>query len=65
MLTVDIEKLPSFKRGLQQGIEEGIEEGIRKTMKLSVKAFHSLGYEVEKIAKLLNLTEQEVKEYLQ
>ena len=61
MLTVDIEKLPSFKRGLQQGIEEGI----RETMKLSVKAFHSLGYEVEKIAKLLNLTEQEVKEYLQ
>ena len=57
MLTVDIEKLPSFKSGLQQGIQE--------TMKLSVKAFHSLGYEVEKIAKLLNLTEQEVKEYLQ
>jgi len=68
MFTVDIERLPSFKRGLEQGIQtgiqKGIEKGIEETMRLSVKAFASLGYDVQKIAQLLNLSEDDVKAYL-
>jgi len=30
MLAVDIEKLPSFNRGLEKGIQEGIQKGIDK-----------------------------------
>jgi len=60
MFTVDIERLPSFKRGLEKGIQTGIEE----TMRLSVKAFASLGYDIKKIAQLLNLSEDDVKAYL-
>ena len=64
MLTVDIEKLPSFTRGLEKGIQEGIEKGKRETLKLSVKAFHSVGYDAKKIAVLLHIGEDEVLEFL-
>jgi len=64
MFTVDIERLPSFKRGLEQGIQKGLEKGIEETMRLSVKAFASLGYDVQKIAQLLNLSEDDVKAYM-
>ena len=68
MLAVDIEKLPSFAKGLEKGIQEGIEKGIEKgkheTLKLSVKAFHSVGYDAKKIAELLHLSEDEVIEFL-
>jgi len=64
MFTVDIERLPSFKRGLEQGIQKGLEKGIEETMRLSVKAFASLGYDIKKIAQLLNLSEDDVKAYL-
>lgn len=60
MFTVDIEKLPSFKRGVEKGIQKGVEE----SMKISVKAIASLGYDTQKIAQLLNLSEAEVKEYM-
>jgi len=68
MLSVDIEKLPSFNKGLQEGIKEGLERGIEKgkqeTLKLSVKAFHSVGYDAKKIAVLLHISEDEVHEFL-
>jgi len=60
MFTVDIEKLPSFQRGMEQGLQKGIEE----SMKLSVQAIASLGYDAKKIAELLKLTEAEVKAYM-
>ena len=69
MLAVNIEKLPSFNKGLEKGIQEGIKEGIEKgkyeTLKLSVKAFHSVGYDAQKIATLLHITKQEVDEFLE
>ncbi|NEW61054.1 hypothetical protein GSY74_07125 [Sulfurovum sp. bin170] len=68
MLSVDIEKMPSFNRGLKKGLQEGIKEGIEKgkyeTLKLSVKAFYSVGYDAKKIATLLHITEDEVREFL-
>lgn len=64
MLSVDIEKLPSFNRGLKEGIKEGIEKGKQETLKLSVKAFHSVGYDAKKIAILLHISEDEVHEFL-
>lgn len=60
MFTVDIEKLPSFQRGVEKGIQKGVEE----SMKISVKAIASLGYDTQKIAQLLNLSEAKVKEYM-
>ena len=64
MLTVDIEKLPSFNRGLKKGIQEGIEKGKHETLKLSVKAFYSVGYDAKQISTLLYISEDEVKAYL-
>ena len=64
MFTVDIEKLPSFQRGVEKGIQKGIQKGVEESMKISVKAIASLGYDTQKIAQLLNLSEPEVKEYL-
>jgi predicted transposase/invertase (TIGR01784 family) len=72
MLSIDIEKIPFYqdglKKGIQKGIQEGIEKGIEKgkheTLKLSVKAFHSVGYDAKKIAELLHLEEDEVIEFL-
>jgi predicted transposase/invertase (TIGR01784 family) len=68
MLSIDIEKIPFYQDGLKKGIQEGIEKGIEKgkheTLKLSVKAFHSVGYDAKKIAELLHLEEDEVVEFL-
>ena len=68
MLAIDIEKIPFYQDGLKKGIQEGIEKGIEKgkyeTLKISVKAFHSVGYEAKKIAELLHISEDEVHEFL-
>ena len=72
MLTVDIEKTPFYKIGIEKGMERGIEKGIQRgiekgkqeTLRLSVKAFASTGFTTEKIAELLHLTKEEVKGYL-
>jgi len=80
MLSVDIEKLPSFNIGLERGIQKGIQTGIQKgiqtgiqkgiqkgkeeTLKISVKAFQSIGYDAKAIATLLHLKEEEVKKIL-
>jgi hypothetical protein len=52
----DIEKIPFY--------QDGIEKGKHETLKLSVKAFHSVGYDAKKIAELLHLEEDEVVEFL-
>ena len=72
MLAIDIEKIPFYQDGLKKGLQEGIEKGIQKgiekgkyeTLKISVKAFHSVGYEAKKIAELLHISEDEVREFL-
>jgi predicted transposase YdaD len=68
MLSIDIEKIPFYQDGLKKGIQEGIEKGIEKgkheTLKLSVKAFHSVGYDAKKKAELLHLEEDEDVEIL-
>jgi predicted transposase YdaD len=76
MLSIDIEKIPFYqdglkkgiqdglKKGIQEGIEKGIEKGKHETLKLSVKAFHSVGYDAKKIAELLHLEEDEVVKFL-
>jgi len=68
MLAIDIEKIPFYqdglKKGLQEGIQKGIEKGKYETLKISVKAFHSVGYEAKKIAELLHISEDEVREFL-
>ena len=64
MLAIDIEKIPFYQDGLKKGIQKGIEKGKYETLKLSVKAFHSVGYEAKKIAELLHISEDEVCEFL-
>ena len=68
MLTIDIEKLPSYNRvftkGIQEGLQKGIDKGKHEAMKVSVKALKSLGQNEEQIATMLNLSYQEVLELL-
>jgi len=63
MLTqINYEKLPSYELGLEKGIEKGIqkgrEEGKREAkieiLKKAIKAFYSMGKNVDEIAEILN-----------
>ena len=58
MLTVDIEKLPSFNRGLKKGIQEGIEKGIEKVA-LGMLALH---VDIEIIQKTTGLSFEEIEQ---
>ena len=61
MLAVDIEKLPSFNRGLEKGIQKGIDKGVEKVaigmLKLNIDVDiiqKATGLSMEKIEKLKN-----------
>ena len=64
MLSIDIKKLLSFNIKLKRGIQKDIQKGKEETLKISVKAFQSIGYDAKAIATLLHLKEEEVKEIL-
>jgi len=61
MLTVDIEKMPSYQLGEEEGIQKGIQKGKEETLKISIQAFKKLGIEDSKIASLLNITMEDIK----
>ena len=58
MLTVDIEKLPSFNRGLKKGIQEGIEITLEKVA-LGMLALH---VDIEIIQKTTGLSLEEIEQ---
>ena len=57
MLTVDIEKMPSFKKGLQKGVESTLEVVAIGMLKLNV--------EIEIIQKTTGLTLEEIEKLRQ
>jgi len=65
MLAVDIEKLPSFNRGLEKGIKEGIKEGIQtgldKGIHFVALQMLKMNMEITVIEKATSLTKEEIE----
>jgi predicted transposase/invertase (TIGR01784 family) len=57
MLTVDIERLPSFNRGLKKGIQEGIESTLEKV----AIGMLALNVDIEIIQKTTGLSLEEIE----
>ena len=57
MLTVDIEKMPSFNKGLQRGIEEA-------TLKNAMIMIKRFKLSIDDIVKELNIKKEELLEYM-
>jgi predicted transposase/invertase (TIGR01784 family) len=61
MLTVDIERLPSFNRGLKKGIQEGLKEGIDKGIEKVAIGMLALNVDIEIIQKTTGLSLEEIE----
>ncbi len=65
MLTVDIEKMPSFNigfdRGIQKGIQTGIQEGIENGVKKVALGMLKLNLDIEIIQKSTGLSLEEIE----
>ncbi len=66
MLTVDIEKTPFYKIGVEKGRKEGIEkgrkEGIEKGVLLVAKQMLKMNMDIDDIAKVTNLSKEKLYE---
>jgi transposase-like protein len=60
-ITINIEKDPLYLRGLKKGLEEGIE---RKAKEDVINLYRELSLPPERIAKILKVSEQKVKQWL-
>lgn len=66
MLTVDIEKMPSFSIGLERGLEKGREEGAKEArLKDAVIMIEKFNLSIDAIVKELNIKKEELLEYIQ
>ena len=61
MLTVDIEKTPLYKIGVEKGREEGIVEGIFETAIVMIKDFQIT---IDDVVEKLNIKKDELLEYM-
>jgi len=57
MLTVDIERMPSFNKGLQRGIEEA-------TLKNAMIMIHDFKIAIDDVVRKLNIKKEELLEYM-
>ena len=62
MLTVDIEKTPFYKIGVEKGRKEGIEKGIEKGVLLVAKQMLKMNMDIDDIAKVTNLSKEKLYE---
>jgi hypothetical protein len=61
MLTVDIEKLPSFDMGFNRGIEKGFNKGIIET---AIKMIKEFSLPIDEVVEKLNIKKEELLEYM-
>lgn len=61
MLAVDIEKLPSFNRGLEKGIQKGIQKGIDKGVEKVAIGMLKLNIDVDIIQKATGLSMEKIE----
>ena len=64
-ISYDVEKDGLYLRGVEKGIQKGIKKGIEKGIAQSVWNFYNGGFSIQVIAKNLNLTTQQVEQYIQ
>jgi len=69
MLTVDIEKMPSFNIGLERGLQKGIEKGIEKgskeaTLHNAMIMIEKFKLSIDDIVKEFNIKKEELLEYM-
>ena len=66
MLTVDIEKTPFYKIGIERGMERGMERGAEQaTLKNAMIMIEKFKLSVDDIVKELNIKKEELLEYMQ
>jgi len=61
MLSVDIEKMPSFNIGLEKGIERGTKEATLKNAMIMIEKFK---LSIDDIVKEFNIKKEELLEYM-
>jgi predicted transposase/invertase (TIGR01784 family) len=62
--TLNIEKDPIYKKGIEKGIEKGVEKGIEKERISMIKKMYENGMTLDSICKILNLPKIRIKKYL-
>ena len=62
MLSVNIEKMPSFSIGMERGIEGGMERGIFDTAIVMINKFN---LSIDDIVKELNIKKEELLKYME
>lgn len=65
MLTIDIEKMPSFNIGLERGMQQGIQKGIEKgklegILETAIKMVKEFNLPVDEVVKKLNIKKEEL-----
>ena len=63
-ITIDLKNDPYYQEGITKGIQEGLQKGIQKAMKQSIKGVYLIEKDPKKIAQILNVDENFVKETL-
>jgi len=67
-ITIDLKNDPYYQegitKGIQEGLQKGIQKGIQKAMKQSIKGVYLIEKDPKKIAQILNVDENFVKETL-
>ena len=69
MLTVDIEKTPVYKIGIEKGMEQGIEKGIKRgskeaTLNNAMIMIEKFKLSIDDIVKEFNIKKEELLEYM-
>ncbi len=63
MLSVDIERMPSFSIGMERGIERGVEKGIeRGIFDTAIVMINKFNLSIDDIVKELNIKKEAIKE---
>ncbi len=63
-LHYDVEKDHLYQRGFSVGFKIGFEQGYRKSMTIAILSLKNDNHSIDEIAKLLDLTQDEITEFL-
>ena len=63
--TLEIQAKPLIEKAHEKGKEEGIQEGIQEGKREGVLNLHADGFDIPKISKWMNLTEEEVHQIIE
>ena len=65
MLTVDIEKTPFYKIGIEKGVAQGIKQGLKEaTFNNAIVMIKDFQLAIDDVVKKLNIKKEELLEYM-